>query len=251
MSDTKLHEILAVEGMLDKTAKKLVLSSKKQLDKENLFMGQTRKLEMFAEKDARLNTVETMKLETTVDENLNYALDAVAKYWDAVIQKDSANQEAKADVVIDGKTILTDVPATTLLGLESKLTELRSLFEAIPTLPTGINWERNEADEPGIFRTREDVKQAKTENDVGFRVLYEATKEHPAQIEKFKVVNDVGMYSTSRLSGMYTAHNKAKKLENTDIALRAIKTARQRANTVVINKNKKIGKDLITFIMEN
>lgn len=248
---TELHELLAVEGMLDKQAKKLVLSSKKQLDKENLFMGQTRKLEMFDDQDSRLNTTESMKLETTVDKNLGYALGSVIKYWDAVIQKDSANQEAKADVVIDGKVILKDIPATTLLGLENKIAELRSLFEAIPTLPTGINWERNEADEPGIFRTREDVKQAKTENDVGFRVLYEATKEHPAQIEKFKVVNTIGMYSTSRVCGMYTAYNKAKRLEKIDIVLRGIKKARQRANTVKVNIEKRIGKDLIDFIMED
>ena len=248
---TKLHEILSIEGMLDKTAKKLVQSSKKQFGKENLFNGQTRKLEMFDEKDARLNVSETMKLETTVDKNLNYALKAVSKYWDAVVQKDAANQEAKADVTVGGAVILKDVPSTTLLGLETKVSELRSLFESIPTLPTGINWERNEADEPGIYRTREDVKQAKTENDVGFRVLYEATKEHPAQIEKFKVVNTIGMYSTSRVSSMYTAHFKAKMLENIDTLIAAIKKARQRANTVNIDTTKHIGDSLINFITTN
>lgn len=248
---TKLHEILAVEGMLDKTAKKLVLSSKKQFDKENLFMGQTKKLEMFDANDARLNTSETMKIETTVDKNLDYALKAVTKYWDAVLQKDSANQRANADIKVADEVILENVPATTLLGLESKLGELRMLFEEIPTLAPGINWERNEADEPGIYRTRDDVKQAKTENDIGFRVLYEATKEHPAQIEKFKTVNTIGMYSTSRISGMYSAHKKAKTLENIDTLLAAIKKARQRANTVEINKDEHIGKALIDFIMRD
>ena len=190
-----------------------------------------------------------MELESTVDENLEYALASVAKYWDSVVQKDDANQRAVADVIVDGKVILKDVPSTTLLGLESKLTELRSLYEAIPTLATGIAWVRNEADKPGVFSTREDVKQAKTENDVGFRVLYEATKEHPAQIEKFKVVNTVGMYSTTKTSGMYTAHKKAKVLANVDLILAAVKKARNRANTVEVDTNLAVGKPIIDFIM--
>jgi len=246
---TKLHEILAVENGLEKTAKKLILSSKKQFDKENLFLGQTKTLEMFDESLAHLNAIEHQKLETTVDDNLDYALKAVSKYWDSVVQKDLANQIAKADVVVDGTVILSDVPSTTLLGLESKISELRTLFEAIPTLAPGINWIRNEADPEGIFRTSEGISQFKTEKDIDFRVLYEATTEHPAQVAQMNVVKNVGKYTTNKTSGMYTAHRKAKVLSNLDTLLSAVKKARQRANNAIIEK-RNIGENLINFILD-
>jgi len=247
---TKLHEILAVEGGLEKTAKKLVLSSKKQFDKENLFNGQVRTLVMFDSNQAHLNTTETIKLETTVDENLDYALKAVGKHWDAVLQKDLANQIAKADIVIDGVTLAKDVPATTLLGLESKLTELRSLFEAMPTLAPGISWVRNEADKEGIFSSRDPVTQFKTEKDIDFRILYEATKEHPAQVAEMNVVKNVGKYLTSKTSGMLTPHRKAKILARLETLQSGIKKARQRANNAIV-ENRQISKDLINFIIKD
>ncbi len=248
---TKLHEILAVEGGLEKTAKKLLLSSKKQFDKENLFTGQTKRLEMFDVDMERLNVTETQKIETTVDENLDYALNAVSKHWDSVIQKDGANQKAVADVVVNDKVIAKDIPATTLLGLESKLTELRGLFEAIPTLAPGITWVDSSADKQGIYVIKDPVVQFKTEKDVDFRVLYEATKEHPAQITQFNIVKNVGKFITEKKSGMYSAHRKAKVLENLDTLLRAVKKARQRANNVDVDTNQKIGSALTDFILKN
>lgn len=247
---TKLYEILAVEGGLENTSKKLVASSKKQFSKENLFLGSTKTLEMFDSDSNHLNTTENLKLETTVDENLKYALKSVSKYWDSVIQKDSANQTAKADIKVGDTIITKDVPATTLLGLENKLASLRDLFEAIPTLAPGITWIRNEGDIPGVYTANENVTTFKTANDIDFRVLYEATKEHPAQISEMKAVKNIGKYVTKRTSGMYTAHQKAKVLENLDTLLRAVKKARQRANSAVV-ENKQIGDVLIDFILKN
>lgn len=247
---TKLHEILAVEGGLEATSKKLTASSKKQFTKENLFLGGTKTLEMFDSSQSHLNTTETQKLETTVDENLQYALASVAKYWDSVLQKDSANQIAKADIKVGDTIISKDVPATTLLGLENKLASLRALFEAIPTLAPGVNWTRNENDMPGVYTATDLATSFKTANDIDFRVLYEATKEHPAQVTEMKVVKNIGKYKTTRTSGMYTAYQKAKVLENIDTLVSAIKKARQRANNAIV-EDKHIGNDLIDFIFEN
>jgi hypothetical protein len=247
----QLHEILAVEGGLEKTSKKLVQSSMKQFGKENLFTGQTRILTMFDADQSQLNTTETQKIETTVDENLDYALKGVAKYWDSIVQKDEANQRAVADINVNGNVIAKDVPATTLLGLESKLVELRNLFEAIPTLAPGITWVKSEGDIPGVFVTKDPVIQFKTENDIDYRVLYEATKEHPAQVTQFKVVKNVGKYTTEKKSGMYSSHRKAQVLENLETLLAAVKRARQRANKVEVNKEKAIGNALIDFIRNN
>jgi len=246
--NTKLHEILAVENGVAKTSKKLVLESKKVFDKEHLFSGSLRSLDMFDSNESHLNTTDFVQLETTVDENLDYSLNAVAQYWDAVVQKDVANQNANADVVYNGKIILENIPSTTLLGLESKLSELRNLLESIPTLPPGIVWEDAEGEKKGVFKAKDSFTQFKTEKDIDFRVLYEATKEHPAQIKEFNVTKNVGKYTTTKWSGMVTPYKKAELLTNLENLISSIKKARQRANNTIV-EDKHIGKDLINFIM--
>jgi len=245
---SKLHEILAVEGGLEKTAKKLVAESKKTFSKANLFSGSLRKLEMIEAADEHLESEEFIKLETTVDDNLKYSLSAVARYWDAVLQKDCANQIAKADIIaMNGDIIAKDIPVTTLLGLESKLGDLRTLFEAIPTLSPGIIWESDENNRDGVFKAKKEVVQLKDKKDIDFRVLYEATKEHPAQIREFNTTKIVGKYITTMWSGMITPKRKASLLFNLEEILASVKQARQRANNAYL-ADKTIGADLINFI---
>lgn len=243
----KLHEILAVEQGLAATAKKLSTESIKTFGKENLFTGRTTRMEMFDEGQSHLNTVETQVLETTVDENLEYLRDAIAEYWDAVLQKESANQHAVADLEIDGINVASNIPATFLLGLETKLKDLRQIYEAIPTLPPGKAWVEDKTERPGIFKDNNDETRFKTEKDVEFKIAAEATEHHPAQIVQLSRTNNVGKYTVVTKSGMLAPVDKAARIKRIDKLLRAVKKARQRANNVSVN-DEKIGETLIDFI---
>ena len=59
-------------------------------------------------------------------------LKEAAKVWtsllDVVATQDTANCEAKADVVVDGKTILAKVPVTHLLFLDKQLTDVKTFI---------------------------------------------------------------------------------------------------------------------------
>lgn len=245
---SQLHEVLAVEGSLESKAKKLTAETKKTLAKENLFSGQVRQLSHFASEDTHLDNTEVQELTSTVSENLEYTEKAIADFWDATLQKESTNQNAKSDIVIDGKVIAEGVPATFLLGLEKKLTELRSVYESVHTLPPGKNWVPDEqAGKLGIFKTANSVVQFKELKVAKFLVAYEATKEHPAQVHEKNENKQVGKYVTSFQSGLWTPLKKAETLGRIDDLIFAVKKARQRANKEEVVK-KNIGSDLFAFI---
>lgn len=244
---TKLHEILAVEGSKEKVAGKLVLESLRTMGKENLFSGQVRRLVMLDTNDAYLNTEERQSLTSTVDENLEYLVDPIAGYWDVVLQKDAANQEAKADIVIGDNILATGLPATFLLGLETKLANLRKLYETLPTLAPGIHWDVDEQERDGVFKTRHDVVSFKTEKDMEFKEASPATDHHPAQVAQLERTRNVGTFTVTKWSGMLTPLNKAQRLARLDQLLNAVKQARQRANSVKVEPTN-VSKAFLDFI---
>lgn len=243
-----LHEILAVEKGLELTAKKLTDETKKTLKKDNLFKGSVKSLVMASEDEQKWNTVESFKLETTVDENLGYTKEAIVDYWDSVLQKDKTNQLAKADIVTDdGVVIAKNVPVSFLLGLETKLNDYRKILDAIPTLPPGIRWEEDPQERPGVYVAKNDSIQFKTEKELEFKEASPATKEHPAQIAQVNVTKNVGTYTTINHCGMLSPFEKARRIRNHETMLRAVKKARQRANNqeiVIAN----IGKIVLDYI---
>lgn len=243
----KLHEVLAVESTLNKAAEKLMTESVKTLGKENLFLGQMRTLAMFEAKEEHLNTKETVELTTTVDENLDYIVGPVSDYYDAVLQKDRTNQIAVADLTVDGTTIGTNLPATFLLGLETKLGELRKVYDRIPTLAPGLNWAIDSDNEKAGVYKAEMPTAFKTENAVDFRIVVEPTQFHPAEIRELSKITNVGKYTTYRWCGMVTPLEKAMRIKRIDKLLLAVKKARQRANSAeVVSGN--IGKDIFAYI---
>ena len=244
---TKLHEVLAVEASKEKVASKLVTESVRTFSKENLFGGQVRRLVMLDTNDSYLDGEEQVALTSTVDENLAYLVKPLADYWDVVLQKDDANQKARADVILNGKTIAAALPATFLLGMETKLNNLRKLYESIPTLAPGITWDVDEQERAGTFKARNDIVSFKTEKDMEFKEASPATKEHPAQIAKMERTRNTGKYTLTKWSGMLTPLDKAERLNRLDQLLNAVKQARQRANSVEV-KNASVGADLINFI---
>jgi len=242
----KLYEVLAVENTLHQAAKKLMDESVRSLGKENLFNGMTTKLNMFDAEQAHLNTTETVELVTTVDENLDYIINPIAQYWDAVLQKDASNQNARADIIIDGTVLAADVPATFLLGLESKLGDIRKLYEKIHTLAPGFKWVLDEQERPGTYKTTAPVR-FKTEKDTEFRIVVAADEHHPAQVRELPRTQNVARYDTTKICGFLTPLEKAVRIKRIDTLLRAVKKARQRANSVDLT-NAHIGEYLFAYI---
>jgi hypothetical protein len=245
----QLHELIAVEADLTNTAKAIMGETTVTfMKKPDHFMGQTRTMKYFDESRQQENETETKELVTTVDDKMGHTLKSVIRLYDALLQKEEANQRAKADLIVDGKTIAKDLPATFLLGMETRLKMLRDVIIHIPTLSPGIKWSAATGDEEGVF-TSPTIFSKRTEKTVRHKVLYEATKEHPAQIEKWNEDVPVATIETTQKSGMLTPRRKADILDRLDRLLRAVKKARQRANTVEVS-DVHVGKLMIDYLMK-
>ena len=246
-----LHELLAVEQQVLGHYNAMVKETEAVFGKPDHFLMGVRRKEMFNEADARLNTTETKDMVTTVHDRLSYFFkDAFAKMIDTELQKDATNQAAKADLIVDGKTILKDIPATALLNWETRLSSLLELLKQIPTLAPGVVWvvdpdrdncHRTDPKEPKItFSTKKSSKPV---------VLYEATKEHPAQVKEVSEDIPVAKIIEEVHSGMFTSKQKADILARAQALLKAVRKARQRANRTEIVKMR-AGHVLGKFLME-
>lgn len=246
---TKLHEILAVEGGLDATQRKIVDEARETFTKRaDHFIEMHRALSMFDEAAAGQNSEEHKEMVTTVPEKLEHVARIVSRHLDVVFQKDRANQSANADIVIDGMTLVSGVPATTLLGLETRLAMLREMYLAIPTLSPGRQWVRDEQRGLHVWRDANPEVRLKTQKTPQHKILVEPTKEHPAQIEKWFEDVAVGRITTSTWSGMLSPGQKSELLERLDRLIRAVKRARQRANQVEVDQAARIGQKLFDYI---
>ena len=232
----KLHELLAVEGDLGGTAARITEEAKVTFHKKaDLFMGQVRTVTMLAEERQGENQTDVKERTTTVGDKLRYVRDTVVPYYDAVFQKELTNQGAMADLVMpDGEVIATDLPATFLLGLETKLKALRQMYEMLPTLQPGIKWVEDDNEGVGVYRQEHPAVNMKTEKTLQYKVMVDPTDKHPAQVEKWTADVPVGRIETVQTSGMISSGDKSEILGNIDVILQAVKRARQRANTAEV-----------------
>lgn len=243
----KMHELLAVEASVAANLQRDIDETLKTFGRGEAFRKTTKSKVYFAEDEQRLNTSEVTELTTTVQDRLKWFSGHATKFFDLVLQKDKTNQAANADLEVDGKVIATNVPATTLLMLESKLQEVRKVVDATPTLPSTVRWVRDENE--GLWVTADPVVTFTTKKVAKPVVLYEATKEHPAQVKEVSEDVPVAKITQTTWAGLLTATEKATLLGRLDTLLQAVKKARQRANTADVVKAD-IGKTLFTYLFD-
>jgi len=248
---SKLHQLLAVESDLDNAQTKVLEETTTIFAKKGqLFVGAIKKLEVFDENDTTVYPEERFELTTTVDDRLDYQNKFIIDYFDALLRKETTNQEAKAAINIDGKDITGELPATFLLALEKKLIRVRSVYLSIPTLQQGIRWEIDSSLGENIFRAKDPEIKFKTKKVFKHQILVDATEHHPAQIEKWEEQENIGRYITEKWSGLITSSRKAELLKRVDKLIIAVKKARQKANDITASKDK-VGELLFDYIHKN
>jgi len=248
----KLHELLAVESDLknqfDKILQETIVTFTK---KQDHFMGVHKTLKMIDDNRAHEEEAATQykELDDTVDGKLDYTWKYVSKYINAIHQKESTNQTAKADLVVEGKVLAKDLPATLLLSMESKLKFLRGVYEKIPTLQPGVKWVPDPQRGKGVFQAEPPEMTHKTEKDLKSKTLFEGNKEHPPQIEKWMESFVVGTYTKDMWSGMYSPAKKSEVLGRLDTLIQSIKKARMRANdTEVLKTEVNLAGELYSYL---
>ena len=251
MAETKLQELLAVEKNYENQAGKTRSELQRTFtDKKHLFAMKIVTFKPNTE-GSKTETESQSDIQTTVKKEIEWLSPILAKALDASHQIDVANTIAKADVVTeDGETLLSNVPATSLLRLEHRLDELRNLIVSIPTLDPAKGFLPDDQKGPGYYKAAE-VNKHRTKKEFKPVVIVPPTVQHPAQVEKLYEDVSIGNVQEQEWSSMITPAKKAQILDQLDKLSRAVKKARARANEQEVDvKGSKIGQALLDYIFK-
>lgn len=222
----KLNQVVAVVASKKKDAEQQITAIYHILQKDTLFQGITKTYSAIVDGAEEL-PAEKKLLQATVPQCIKVFRDTMTPVFDTVLTQDMGNTFAKADIEIDGAVILKDVPATYLLFLEKKLTDLQTFVSKLPILDPGQNWAYDNttdsyaADRTWKYHTRKEPK---------IITKAPASDKHPAQVELVHEDRNVGKWETTNYSGAVPAKERHELLTKVKKLLEATKKAREQAN---------------------
>ncbi|MEL6524842.1 MAG: hypothetical protein AAFQ07_03935 [Chloroflexota bacterium] len=240
---TKLNQIIAIEKSVKSQALRELTDAHKTLQKESLLGGIARTYRP-RDDEGEQYPPESTRVQVRADDVIDQTTSVLIKLFDVTATKDWANGDAKADVVVEGETLLSDVPVTYLLFLEKQLTDLHTFINKLPTLDPSELWSYDEATDAWAT---EPVQTTKTKRIPRNHVKAEATKEHPAQVEVYYEDIVVGNWQTIKYSGALPASRVAVLKERVRALQEAVKFAREEANSAEVDEQT-VGETIFNYI---
>ncbi|HEY4384716.1 MAG TPA: hypothetical protein VGN34_09610, partial [Ktedonobacteraceae bacterium] len=150
----------------------------------------------------------------------------------------------KADVVVDGTTLLSQVPATYLLFLEKQLVDLHTFIKKLPVLDASELWT---FDPSADCWATEPIQTTKTKKIPRNHVKAEATEKHPAQVEVYYEDVVVGNWRTIKFSGALPSQRVNELLNRIEKLQEAVKFAREEANGLETTEHK-VGAKILGYL---
>ena len=240
----KLCQVNALVSGRKGEVEKAVTEIYKVVQKPELFTGRERVYRPHDEVNGEKLPRESQKIQFTVAGLIAQAAAKWTELWDLTLTQDSANQTTKADIAVDGKVVMTNVPVTNLLFLEKQVNDVETFVSKLPTPDTGEDWEHDAS--VGYLRSRS-AESLRTKKEPTHYEKAPATKEHPAQVEFFHRDVPVGTWTTTLFSGAIRADEKAAMLVRVKKLKDAIKMAREQAN-LIDAEVKKSGEALLGYV---
>lgn len=240
----KLNQVIAIEKGAKAENTSVLSEVYKLVQKGELFNGFAKHYTRRDEEGEELPP-ESKKVHSTVPGVLTRVRQSNADYWAIAARKEYSNTTAKADIVVDGTTIASEVPVTYLLFLEKQLTDLRTFLGKLPVLDPNDDW--HEDTNSGLHKT-EAVKTHRTKKVQRAIVKYDATENHPAQTEM--ITDDVlaGYWNTTKMSGALPLPERVRLSDKVNALLRAVKEAREAANSLAEVETNGVEKQLLNFV---
>lgn len=181
--------------------------------------------EVFPDENKRVALVATQVLQE--------AKEIESDWWDVIATCESGNQQASADLVVDGQVLLTGASVPLLLFLDKRLKDLRVFVEKLPTLDPNEDWTKDPNGD--VYKTEKQTthRTRKTQKPI---VLYHATEHHPAQTQMVTEDEIAGWWDTVKTSGALPIPQQRQLLQRLDALIRAIKFAVEKANASEVEK---------------
>ncbi|MDY3555365.1 hypothetical protein R5W24_004508 [Gemmata sp. JC717] len=241
----KLNQINAVVTARKGEAEKHVTELYKLIQKEQLFTGRERTYRPLDEVNGQKLPPESQRVQQRADDLVRQAREKWTELWNLVFTQDTGNQSARADIVVDGKVVLANVPVTTLLFLDKQVNDLETFVSKLPTPDPAEEWVHDP--NTGLLRSKA-TESLRTSKEPTVIVKYEATKEHPAQTELFTKDVPVGTWTQIVYSGCIATDRKNAILARVRKLQDAIKVAKEQANLFEVERQK-AAEALFAFVL--
>ncbi len=239
----KLNQIIAVEKGVKSRSFQELTEAHHILQKPALLTGIAR---TYRPKDDEGEVLppESTKVQVKAEEIIQQTATILTRLFDVTATKDWSNNVARADVALDGQTLLTQVPVTYLLFLEKQLVDLHTFIKKLPTLDAAETWSFDAAAD--CWAT-EPVQTVKTKKIPRNHVKAEATEHHPAQVEVYYEDVAVGYWRTVKFSGALPGKRVSELLDRVERLQQAVKFAREEANNTEV-ADQKVGEKVFQFL---
>ncbi len=241
---TKLNQIIAIEKGVKNKAFQEITDAYQKLQKAALLSGISRTYRPKDEEGERLPG-EATKVQLKTEQVIDDVKEGLARLFDVTATKDTANCEAKADVVVDGQTLAKDLPATYLIFLEKQLADLHTFISKLPTLDVADTWNFDSSQD---YWASEAVETTRTKKIPRNHVKAEATEKHPAQVDVFYEDVVVGYWRTVKYSGALPSKAVNEMQSRIEKLQEAVKFAREQANSLEV-KDVKVGESLLNYVL--
>jgi hypothetical protein len=240
---TKLNQIIAIEKGVKSTAEAAFTTAHRDMLKGEPLSGIARTYVPRQEDGVQLPP-ETKLPQIRAENAINTVVAQLTRLFDVTATKDEANCSAKADVVVDGTTVLRGVSVSTLLFLERKLVDLHTFIAKLPTLDPAERW--TYSPDVGAYASApaETIRSKKVMRNW---VKAEATEKHPAQVDVYTEDVPEGTWTTVKYSGALPADRVNELLARVQKLTEAVKQAREEANSIEVT-DVGIGSPFFTYL---
>lgn len=239
----KLNQIIAIEKTVKADAYSTFTNLHQQVQKPALLSGIARTYQPKDDEGDRL-PAESTKVQLSAENVITAAANTLTAMFDIVATKDWANCVAKADVIVEGKTILEGVPVTYLLFLEKQLKDIHTFISKLPVLDQSEIWNYDSATDTYATPPVQTVKTKKVPRN---HVRAEATDKHPAQVDVFNEDVVVGHWTTVKYSGALPVARINVLLNRVATLQLAVTYAREQANMADV-EDKRVGSAVFAYL---
>ncbi len=239
----RLNQIIAIEKSIKSRSVQELAEAQKSLQKPALFAGISRTYRPKDEEGEQLPP-ESTKVQVKAEEIIRQTSEILTKLFDVTATKDWTNCRARADVVVDGQTLLTQAPVSYLLFLEKQLVDLQAFIKKLPVLDASETWTLDPSTDSWATEPTQSLKTFKMPRN---HVKAEATEHHPAQVEVYYEDITIGYWRTVKFSGALPARRVNELLDRLEKLQQAVKFAREEANNSEVEEQR-VGQRIFQYL---
>lgn len=239
----KLNQIIALASGKKSRASSTLTQLYHNLSKTDRLTGISRTYSPKNEDGEQLPP-ESKRVQFTVADAVKDARGAMVDLLNIIATQDASNCQASAPIVVDGQTLATGVPVTTLLAVEKQLTDLNTLVSSLPTLDPAYEWTWDAS--AGCYRSAP-TQTNRTKKVLRNHVKAKATDKFPEQVDVYTEDETIGYWTKTDFSGAIPATERNAMWQRVSKLQDAVKSAREAANSIEA-VNASIGAPILDYV---